>query len=102
MLYAYKILADILAIEIFLLPDISIGMGPKNPTSVDVFLLCSRIGEHTPEEIDFGSQRLIANQNRTLLHHPAFDLRSHLQRREDTDSHHQIYNLYDPVALAYY
>lgn len=48
---------------------------------VDVFLLRGRIRQHTPEEIDFGSQRLIANQNRPLLHHPAFDPRSHLQRR---------------------
>lgn len=47
---------------------------------VDVLLLSGRIGKHTPEEIDFGSQRLIANQNRALFHHPAFDPRSNLQR----------------------
>lgn len=47
---------------------------------VDVLLLRGWIGEHTPEEIDFGSQGLVANQNRALLHHPAFDLRSHLHR----------------------
>lgn len=50
---------------------------------VNVFMLCGRIGEHAPEEIDFGSKRLIANQNRAFLHHLAFDLRSHLQRREE-------------------
>jgi len=43
--------------------------------------LCGRVGEHTPEEVDFVTQRLIANQKRALLHHPAFDPRSHLQRR---------------------
>lgn len=55
---------------------------PDNLTQqeVNVLLLCSRIGEHTPEEIDSGSQRLVANQNRALLHHPAFDSRSYLQR----------------------
>lgn len=47
---------------------------------VDVLLLSGRIGKHTPEEIDYGSQRLIANQNRALFHHPAFDPRSNLQR----------------------
>lgn len=54
---------------------------------VDVLVLCSRIGQHTAEEVDFGSQRLIANHDGAFLHHPGFDLRSHLHTHSAQETH---------------
>ena len=49
----------------------------------EVHVLCGGggVGNDHPEEVDAVAVGLVANQQRTLLHHALFDLRGNLQNR---------------------
>lgn len=68
---------------------------------VNVLLLRGRIGQHTAEEVDLQPQRLVANHDRAVLHHPGFDLRSNLHTHTHAHAHTHSVTVDSLVTLAW-